>query len=174
MLYTYQGKEKMAKKVYSQMQVNIVNLLAQYPDGLTIAQMSEKLGTKVQPGTVNGLVRANLVSPIGVVQIERPVKDKVCTYAMGNPDKVEGKNYSDNELKIMDSMAKMEGSFTLAQLAEVVGIARVTPGHINGLVKVGNMVKTDVMVEVIRMAKAENNLYIKNPDHDIPADAEVR
>ena len=48
----------MAKKVYSQMQVNIVNLLAQYPDGLTSAQMSEKLGVKVQPGTVNGLVRS--------------------------------------------------------------------------------------------------------------------
>ena len=91
----------MAKKTYSQKQVDIINVLADNPDGLTIAQMSEILGAKVQPGTVTGLVRAGLVAPVGVVQVKRPTKDQVSTYAVANADFVEDKKYSDSEKKIL-------------------------------------------------------------------------
>ena len=37
----------MAKKTYSQKQVDIINVLADNPDGLTIAQMSEILGFRL-------------------------------------------------------------------------------------------------------------------------------
>lgn len=162
----------MAKKTYSQKQVDIINVLADNPDGLTIAQMSEILGAKVQPGTVTGLVRAGLVTPVGVVQVKRPTKDQVSTYAVANAEFVEDKKYSDSEKKILAAARTLEAPFTLAQLAEATGIARVTAGHINGLMKVGNLCMTDVKIDVVRYVQVEHNLYVKCGD--IPADAEIR
>lgn len=162
----------MAKKTYSQKQVDIINVLADNPDGLTIAQMSEILGAKVQPGTVTGLVRAGLVTPVGVVQVKRPTRDQVSTYAVANADFIEDKKYSDSEKKILAAARTLEAPFTLAQLAEATGIARVTAGHINGLMKVGNLCMTDVKIDVVRYVQVEHNLYVKCGD--IPADAEIR
>ena len=162
----------MAKKTYSQKQVDIINVLADNPDGLTIAQMSEILGAKVQPGTVTGLVRAGLVTPVGVVQVKRPTKDQVSTYAVANADFIEDKKYSDSEKKILAAARTLEAPFTLAQLAEATGIARVTAGHINGLMKAGNLCMTDVKIDVVRYVAVEHNLYVKCGD--IPADAEIR
>ena len=157
----------MAKKTYSQKQVDIINVLADNPDGLTIAQMSEILGAKVQPGTVTGLV-----TPVGVVQVKRPTKDQVSTYAVANADFIEDKKYSDSEKKILAAAMTLEAPFTLAQLAEATGIARVTAGHINGLMKAGNLCMTDVKIDVVRYVAVEHNLYVKCGD--IPADAEIR
>lgn len=162
----------------------IVNALKGAPDGLTLAEINEVAGLKgtaneIKPGHIVSAAKPakNLVEVIGSRTEYRPAKSKVATYkfvtaeALTNAD---GKpfNYTDNEKALLAAASGVDGDFTLAELAVVMNKERLTSGSINGLVKKGNVVKTDLMREVERTSKKEVNVY--GFVRDIPADAEVK
>ena len=132
---------------------------------------------EVKSGNLVGAVKKGLIEVIGERDVTRPGKRKVATYKFVTADALsndEGKtfNYTDNEKALLEVAAKMEGEFTLAELAAAMNKDRLTSGSINGLVKKGNIAKgeNDRTIEVT--VKSSVNVYgfVK----DIPADAEIK
>lgn len=168
----------MAKQtVFTQNDRAIVNALKGNPDGLTLAELNEATGMEIKSGHVVGAVKKGLIEAIGEKEILRPGKRKVGVYRFVTADALsnnEGKvfNYTDNEKSLLEVAAKMEGDFTLAELAGAMGKERLTSGSINGLIKKGNIAKCENDCTVAVKTKSSVNVYgfVK----DIPSDAEVR
>ena len=165
------------KTIYSKNDVAIVNALKGAEDGLTLAEINKAVGFELKPGNITGAVRKGLIEVIGERDSFRPSKRKVSLYAFVTAEALknaEGKvsNYTDNEKLVLNAAATFDGPFSLADLAVVMNKDRMSSGSINGLVKKGNIVKTDAMREVPTTVKKPVNVYafVK----DIPADAEVR
>ena len=170
----------MANKItFTSIDKAIVDALRNAPDGLTLAEINAASGVEVKPGHIVSAAKPakNLVEVIGSRIEYRPAKSKVSTYkfvtanALVNAD---GKafNYTDNEKALLAAASGVDGNFTLAELAVVMNKERLTSGSINGLVKKGNIVKTDLMREVERTSKKEVNVY--GFVREIPADAEIK
>jgi hypothetical protein len=156
----------MAEVKYSTMDKTITRILAEAPDGLTGAAISEIAGVEVKPGHLTGAVKKGLIKVIDKVEIEKPTKRKVFTYTYVDSEvrmREDGKahNYTDGEKAILAHAAKMDGAFTLADLAAAMGVSDVKPGSISGLVRKGNITKCDEAdkVEVIGKGKSPVNLY---------------
>lgn len=151
----------------------IVDALRNAPEGLTLAGLCEATGLELKPGHVVSAMRKGLINSIGEVTVERPGTREVSTYNFVTADVLskDGKpfNYTDGEKEVLKVAATIDSPFTLANLAEAMGLERLTSGRINGLVKKGNITKGD-MVEVPTTVKASAKIYgyVK----DIPADAE--
>ena len=171
----------MANKItFTSIDKAIVNALKGAPDGLTLAEINAASGVEVTPGHIVSAAKPakNLVEVIGSRIEYRPAKSKVATYqfvtanALVNAENCKAYNYTDNEKALLAAASTINGEFTLAELAVVMNKERLTSGSINGLVKKGNIVKTDLMREVERTSKKEVNVY--GFVRDIPADAEVK
>jgi len=151
----------------------IVDALRKAPEGLTLAGLCEATGLELKPGHVVSAMKKGLIASIGEVTVERPGTREVSTYNFVTADVLsnDGKpfNYTDGEKAVLDAAAHIDSPFTLADLAEAMGLEKLTSGRINGLVKKGNITKGD-MVEVPTTVKASAKVYgyVK----DIPADAE--
>lgn len=131
---------------------------------LTLAEISEKAGFKVQPGTMTGLIKNGLVEKGDKVTLEKAGTKEVSSFVfvtdeVGTNDKGEAYNYSDTEKAIIDALKNAGKAMTLAEISEVVGFA-VKPGNITSLVnRKGNLAKGD-MVEVPTIEKSEVNTYV--------------
>lgn len=129
-------------------------------DGLTIAEVNEKLGSTLLPVHFNHAKTGGFIDKIGTREVikERPsqvglycyVNSDIAMDAKGNPC-----NYSDAQKAILEAAAKIEGYFTLAQLAEEMGIEKVAPGSVTSLVNRGNLNKSEEKATVMHATKSE-------------------
>ena len=151
----------------------IVATLKNYPDGLTISEFNEIVGSKLVPAQFTNAKNKHLVAVIGEREISRPSKRKVATYAFVTADVLnneDGKayNYTDDEKSILGTASQMEGDFTLGELSEAYG-SKLASGNINGLVKKGNIQKVG---EVTVAAMSKDTVKVWGYLADVPADAE--
>jgi hypothetical protein len=141
----------------------IVSILKESEVDLTLAQIIERAGMPIAPGTITAAINKGLVAKTGEVDIERPSKRSVSTYSLVTDEvqmNAKGKpaNYTDGEKAIMGVLKGAEAPMTLAEIAVALGVEKLTSGAINGLIKKGNVVKAGVR-EVPVMAKAKASVY---------------
>ena len=164
----------MAEKI-SKRQVNdndrlIVSAL-KGTDGLTIAEVNEKLGSSLLPVHFNHAKDGGFIEKIGTREVIKERPSQVGLYTYVNSDiALDGKgnpcNYSDSQHAILAAAATIDGYFTLAQLAEVMGIEKVAPGSVTSLVNRGNLAKSEEKATVMRASKTEVAVwgYIKDAE----------
>ena len=122
----------------------IVNAL-KGTEGLTLTEINEATNGKFVSGNIVSAMKKGLIEVIGEKEVNRPSKRTVSTYtfvtsdALTNDDKPF--NYTDNEKNVLAYASTLEGEFTLADLAKAMGVAKLSSGSINGLVKKGNIAK---------------------------------
>lgn len=168
----------MANKVkYTQKDTQIVNVLKANPDGLTLAEISEALGEKVQPGTVTGMIKKKLIEVIGEREVIKQGKRNHTLYVLVTAEpthKEDGKenSYTDNEKAVLAAAQTIEGAFTLADLAVAMGRDKLSSGNTNGLIRKGNIAKTGEFRVVAAPTKDSVNVY--GFLADVPADAEIQ
>ncbi len=117
-------------------------------DGLTIAEVNEKLGSSLLPIHFNHAKTGGFIEAVGQKEIIKQRPSQVCVYyylnsdiatdAKGNPC-----NYSDSQNAILAAAAGMEGDFILSELADAMGIEKVAPGSVTSLVNRGNLGKRE-------------------------------
>lgn len=129
-------------------------------DGLTIAEVNEKLGSSLLPVHFNHAAKGGYIEKIGAREVikARPrevglysyIGDEIALDSKGNPC-----NYSDTQKAILAAAATIDGEFTLAQLAEVMGVEKVAPGSVTSLVNRGNLAKSENKATVMSETKSE-------------------
>ena len=154
--------EKERKVTYSDNDRAIVNALRD-TEGLTLAELREATGIDLKPGHVVSAMKKGLIASIGEGEILRPATREVSTYIYVNSDiAVNGKgqacNYSEGETNVLNAASKIDGPFTLAELADAMGLEKLSSGSINGLVKKGNIAKGD-MREIETQSKSKVKVY---------------
>jgi hypothetical protein len=117
-------------------------------DGLTIAEVNEKLGSSLLPVHFNHAAKGGFIEKVGEKEVMRQRPSPVCVYyyinsdiatdAKGNPC-----NYSDAQNAILAAARGMEGDFILSELADAMGIEKVAPGSVTSLVNRGNLGKRE-------------------------------
>ena len=117
-------------------------------DGLTIAELNEKLGSSLLPIHFNHAKTGGFIDKVGEKEIVKQRPSQVCVYyyigdeiatdAKGNPC-----NYSDSQNAILAAARGMEGDFILSELADAMGIEKVAPGSVTSLVNRGNLGKRE-------------------------------
>lgn len=149
-----------------------LSVLKNFADGATLSEINENLpegATKVQPGTITGLVKRGLIEVIGEREIEKTSKRNVAVYefktASVSLKNADGKafNYNDNQKAILNFLENADGAreFTISSLKEKVkdtGI-NISSGVITALVKRGNLVKTEKTQPALSHTKASVNVY---------------
>ena len=152
-------------------------------DGLTIAEVNEKLGSALLPIHFNHAKTGGLpihfnhaktggfIEAVGQKEIVKQRPSKVCVYyyinsdiatdAKGNPC-----NYSDSQNAILAAAAGMEGDFILSELADAMGIEKVAPGSVTSLVNRGNLGKREEKREVFHDATSTVTVwgYLKDAE----------
>ena len=152
------------KKInYTENDRAIVNALKGASDGMTLAEINEATGLKLQAGHIVSAKRKGLVEATGDRIVEKPSKRKVASYTFVTSDvqkKADGKDYtySEGEQAILKAAASIGDYFTLAQLADAMGVEKVASGQTNSLVKKGNLAKGD-LIEVSCMTKSKVKVY---------------
>ena len=132
------------KKTYSDIQLAVIKVLKENPDGLTNAEICEATGMTVHPGTLTGLVKSGNIEVAGSREIERITKTAPVTmYELVTAEPLknaEGKeyNYTDSAKEVLAAAATIEGPFSLADLSAAMG-KNIVSGHTNHLVKKGNL-----------------------------------
>lgn len=147
-----------------------LSVLKNFADGATLSEINENLpegASKVQPGTITGLVKRGLIEVIGEREVEKTSKRNVAVYEFNSSAELadaEGKafNYNDNQKAILNFLENAEDKeFTISGLKEKVdgtGI-NVSSGVITALVKRGNLVKTEKTQPALSHTKASVNVY---------------
>lgn len=154
------AKEKVI--TYSENDRAIVNAL-NGSEGMTFAELKEATGLNLVAGHISSALRKHLIKKVGTVEVSRPTTRTVSTYIFKDADIKENEkgkpyNYTDSEREVLNAAGNMEGEFTLAQLAEAMGLEKLSSGRINSLVKKGNIVKGNG-AEVEAFAKSEVGVY---------------
>ena len=157
---------KTNKLKFTSRDVAIVNALKENPDGLTLNEIATAIGMEVKSGHLVSLMSEakGVITVIGEKDVARKANRKVTVYHFVTADVLKdakGKNcnYTDNEKALMKVASEMETDFTLADLAVALGKEKLSSGSINGLIKKGNIVKTDEMRSVEATTKASVNVY---------------
>lgn len=146
----------------------IVNALKDAENGLTIAEIREITGLNLQPGTFTSCVRKGLIKTADEKREVITIGKRPATvYRFITSDFLSGEkgayNYSDNEKKLLSVISTMEGDFMLCELAEAMGLEKLSSGAVGGLVRKGNVVKVGkVQREVPKSNKV--NVYLFNAD----------
>jgi len=146
----------------------IVSTLKGAEAGLTIAEVNAATGLNLQPGTFTSCVNKGLIRKADE-QREVPsfAKREATVYHFVTSDVLSGEkgayNYTDKEKAVLAAAEGIEGDFMLYQLAEAMGLEKLSSGSINGLVKKGNIQN---MGKVIRQVPKTNkvNVYLFNAD----------
>jgi predicted Zn-ribbon and HTH transcriptional regulator len=141
----------------------IVSILKESENDLTLAQISERAGMPIAPGTITAAINKGLVAKTGEVEVAKPGKRQVATYVLVDKEarvNEKGKpvNYTDGEKRIMEVLGTAEAPMTLAEIAVALGVEKLTSGAINGLVKKGNVAKAGER-EVVVMGKTKVSTY---------------
>lgn len=147
---------------------------------LTLAEINEKSGLSLKPGSMTSAIRKGLIVKGDDVKVKRPVKREVSTYVFVTADvlniTMDGKpikpikpfNYTPSELAILATAATMPKGepFTLAELA-AAHRAEIKSGNINSLVKKGNLAKAGTRkIECEGSAKVATYMWCA----DVPSD----
>lgn len=132
-------------------------------EGMTFAALKDVTGMKLVAGHISSALRKHLIKKVGSAEIQRPVTRTVSTYCYSDSDIKENEkgkayNYTDGEREVLDAASKVDGEFTLAQLASVMGLEKLSSGRINSLVKKGNITKGNG-AEVESFSKSEVGVY---------------
>jgi hypothetical protein len=132
-------------------------------EGMTLAELREATGIDLKPGHVVSAIKKGLIASIGEREVLRPATREVSTYVYVNSDvatnaKGVACNYSENETAVLNAAKGIEGAFTLAELADAMGLEKLSSGSINGLVKKGNIAKGD-MREIETTSKSKVKVY---------------
>lgn len=154
--------EKERKVTYTDNDRAIVNALRDN-EGLTLAELRDATGIDLKPGHVVSAMKKGLITSIGEREILRPATREVSTYVYVNSDiaknaKGQACNYSEGETNVLKAAAEFDGPFTLAELANAMGLEKLSSGSINGLVKKGNIAKGD-MREIETQSKSKVKVY---------------
>lgn len=154
------AKEKVI--TYSETDRAIVSAL-NGSEGMTFAELKDATGMNLVAGHISSALRKHLIKKVGSVEIQRPVTRTVSTYCYSDSDIKENEkgkayNYTDGEREVLDAASKMDGEFTLAQLASAMGLEKLSSGRINSLVKKGNITKGNG-AEVESFSKSEVGVY---------------
>lgn len=64
--------------------VAVVNALKGAEKGMTLAEISEKVGKEVKTGTTNAMVAAGILVKVGTRKVAKTVYVEVAEYALGN------------------------------------------------------------------------------------------
>lgn len=132
------------KIVYTEKDKAIVAALTG-EDGLTIAEVNAKTGMDLKPGSFSNAIKKGLIVRIGDREVTRMGTREVSAYSLITDEVNKGAdgkefNYSDSEKAIMGVLKGAEAPMTLAQIAEVLGVEKLSSGAINSLVsKKGNV-----------------------------------
>lgn len=132
-------------------------------EGMTFAALKDVTGMNLVAGHISSALRKHLIKKVGSVEIQRPVTRTVSTYCYSDSDIKENEkgkayNYTDGEREVLDAASKVDGEFTLAQLASAMGLEKLSSGRINSLVKKGNITKGNG-AEVESFSKSEVGVY---------------
>lgn len=152
---------KETKIVYTDNDRALVNAL-KGTDGLSLSEICAATGLDIKAGHLVSAMKKGLIAKVGERDIVRPSVRKVSTYnfvtsaVLMNGDKAF--NYTDGEKNILSFASQMENPFTLAQLAEAMGVEKLSSGSINGLVKKGNISKGE-QIKVPCEAKGTVGIY---------------
>lgn len=154
------AKEKVI--TYSETDRAIVSAL-NGSEGMTFAELKDATGLALVAGHISSALRKHLIKKVGSVEIQRPVTRTVSTYCYSDSDIKENEkgkayNYTDGEREVLDAASRMNGEFTLAQLASAMGLEKLSSGRINSLVKKGNITKGNG-AEVESFSKSEVGVY---------------
>jgi len=149
---------KERKIVYSDNDRAIVNALRNSEEGMTLAELKDATHIDLKPGHVVSAIRKGLIASIGEREVLRPATREVSTYVYVNSDLAEKANRTEGETAILSAAAKMDGPFTLAELASAMKLEKLSSGSINGLVKKGNIAKGD-MREIETTSKSKVKVY---------------
>lgn len=137
---------KTAKPVtYNDNDRAIVNAL-KGNEGLTLAEINEATGLSLVSGNIVSAMKKGLIAASGEREVERPVIRPVSTYSYVTDEVLMGANgkpfnYTDGEKVILAAAKGIDGEFTLSDLADAMGLEKLSSGSINGLVKKGNIAK---------------------------------
>lgn len=173
------AKESKPKVItYNENDRAIVSVLKENPDGLTLSEISEKLGRKINPGTITSVKNKGLIVNAGERDIERDGFKPAKTYFLVTKEatkKMVGEkevisNYTDTEKAILDTLETFDHPVTLAEIATAMKAEKLTSGNINGLVKKGNVDKGED-VKVACKIPAVVNIY--KFAKDVPVTASV-
>lgn len=128
-------------------------------DGLTIAEVNEKLGSSLLPVHFNHAFTGGFIDKIGSKEVIKVRPREVGLYAYSNSDialdsKGNACTYSDSQMSILEAASKIDGEFTLSSLAEAMGVEKVAPGSVTALVKRGNLIKSENKATVTSESKS--------------------
>lgn len=151
----------------------VVEALKANPEGLTLAEINEATGLSLVAGNITSIKNKHLIENVGKRPIERQGSHKVCTYIFvtNEPAVKDGKQatYTESEQEIMKA-ANIDGEFTLNELSEKVG-RKLVPGSISGLIRKGNLAKTENKVDEPCIVRSTTSVYVLL--NDIPEDATI-
>lgn len=149
--------------VFNEKDRAVVAALAARPEGLTLAELREVTGMELVAGNVSSMMKKQLIAPIGERTVEKEFESTVSTYTVITlePTKTEkgtDNTYTDKQVEVLKACAAITSPFTLADLAVAMGVEKVAPGIITGLVKKGNLAKGEPR-PVTRTRVSEVNIY---------------
>lgn len=120
--------------------------------GMTFAEIKEAVlaatGLTINSGNLVGAMRKKIVVSAGAdIDVIVKTKRKVSVYrfitdAVNQNESGKPFNYTDNEKAVL-AAAKGVEIFTLAELATAMNVERLSSGHLNALLKKGNIAKED-------------------------------
>lgn len=159
------------KITYTENDRAIVNALKGAENGLTIAEVNELTGLNIQPGSFTGAVRKGLIKVADEKRTVMGVAKRPATvYTFVTSDVLSGEkgpyNYTEKEQAVLKAASTFEGEFMLFELAEAMGVEKLSSGSINGLVKKGNISKA--AEKVIREVPKPNSVNVYLFNQDIP------
>ena len=132
-------------------------------DNLTLADICRLSDFEVKAGHIASAKNKGLIETVGETEVMRPTMKKVRSYSFVTAEpqnKEDGKpfNYTDGEKEILAVASKLEGAFTLEDLANAMGLEKLASGRLTGLTIKGNIDKED-LVDVETTYKSKVKLY---------------
>lgn len=149
--------------VFNEKDRAVVAALTARPEGLTLAELREATGMELVAGNVSSMMKKQLIAAIGERTVEKEVESTVSTYTVVTiePTKNEkgtDNTYTEKQTEVLKVCGAITSPFTLADLAVAMGVEKVAPGIITGLVKKGNLAKGEPK-PVVRTRISEVNIY---------------
>lgn len=80
------------KITMNEKRTKVIEALKASDRALTLKEIGEAIGEEVKSGSTNALVTAGAIVKVGEVEVEKVVKVKVATYAIGDLSVLEAKD----------------------------------------------------------------------------------
>jgi predicted Zn-ribbon and HTH transcriptional regulator len=158
--------------VYNDNDRDIVAVLKEAGEPMTLAEIGAALGREVKPGTLTSTKNKGLIATADEKKVvmrkaNRPVNryEFITDEAMKSA-KGKVKTYTDSEKEILAILKNAAEPMTLAEIAKARGLDKIGAGSVSGLTKAGNIKIADkVKVEVEVEDEVNAYVYVM----DVPA-----